>query len=482
MKVVPAKALPANLKDKNLSFRIQVSVQDCSGCSVCAAACPAKGTLTMAPLTEEIKTTESANWDWCRALPPRTQWFETPNTYKLSQFRQPLFEFSAACAGCGETAYIKLLTQLFGERMVVCNAAGCAAAFSLTYGSCPYAVTPEGWGPALCMSLFEENAEFCFGMMRGQRALRQQLLEAVTAALADPAVVKSAGDALCGLLKVWAESFEDSEKALRTSQQLLPLVAPLEKSEVPMLRRLHSLRDAFVKVTYWTMGGDGWAYDIDYGGLDHVLSLGAETRVIVLDTEVYSNTGGQVSKATPEGGIHKFAAKGKERAKKDLGAICMSYGHIFVAQVCLDANPQQALRAFMEADTYPGPAIVLCYAPCIEHGIEGGSEQFVTHAKLAVSSAYWPLYRFNPLNVAKGKPALEIDGPAVAATTPEKINTGMREFLEKENRFARLARERPERAASLHKSLCDHVVGRWENLKRRATQDAAPATVQPAAK
>jgi len=476
MRVVPAKALPAPLKDKPLQFRIQISALDCTGCGVCARACPAKGALKMVPLSDEVKGRESAFWEWCRALPPRTRLFDTPANMKLAQFRQPLFEFSAACGGCGEAAYIKLLTQLFGERMVVCNAAGCSSAISVTYGSCPYTTTPAGWGPALRVSLFEENAEFCFGLLRAQRSQRDQLRNAVTRVLADSSLAASAGDKLVAALRTWLENFDDAERSLRNAQETLPLLAPLATSTVPALRTLHDLRDALTKVTFWTMGGDGWAYDIDYGGLDHVLAQNSECRVIVLDTEVYSNTGGQVSKATPEGGIHKFAASGKERAKKDLGAIAMAYGHIYVASICLDANPAQAMKAFMEADTYPGPALVLCYAPCIEHGIEGGSEEFVAHAKLAVSSGYWPLYRFNPQNASKGKAPLEIDGPSVTTSTPEGMTKGLQEFLQKENRFARLQRERPERADVLHKNLVHRVLARWEALKRRAQQDAPAPT------
>jgi len=309
-------------------------------------------------------------------------------------------------------------------------------------------------------------------MLRAQGSLRQRLAGHVTDALADKELSEKFGAKLCALLQKWLDEFADPELTLRNAQEIIPQIEALYKEMEGnvLLKKIYDLRDAFVKVTYWTMGGDGWAYDIDYGGLDHVLSMGSETRVIVLDTEVYSNTGGQVSKATPEGGIHKFAAGGKDRAKKDLGAIAMAYGHIYVASVCLDANPNQAMKAFMEADRYPGPALVLCYCPCIEHGIEGGSPNFVQHAKLAVQSGYWPLYRFNPLNAQAGKPLLEIDSPSVASTDKESIEKNIHEFLSKENRFARLAREKPERAQVLHKALCTRVETRWELLKRRSQE------------
>lgn len=474
MKLAPAKGLQGDLKDKKLMFRIQVSALDCTGCGVCMSACPAasKGALKMISINEAKEKKEPEHWEICEALPRRTRWFDNPANIKSAMFRQPLYQFSAACSGCGEAGYIKMLTQLFGERLVVSNAAGCSSAISVTYGSCPYAHAPSGWGPALRVSLFEENAEFALGMLRAQGSLRQRLASHVTDALADKELSEKFGAELCALLQKWLDEFADPELTLRNAQKIIPMIEKLHKEldANVLLQKIFDLRDAFVKVTYWTMGGDGWAYDIDYGGLDHVLSMGSETRVIVLDTEVYSNTGGQVSKATPEGGIHKFAAGGKDRAKKDLGAIAMAYGHIYVASVCLDANPAQAMKAFQEADRYPGPALVLCYCPCIEHGIDGGSKNFVDHAKLAVKSGYWPLYRFNPLNAQAGKPLLEIDGPAVASTTNEAIEENIHEFLSHENRFARLAREKPERAAVLHKALCTRVETRWETLKRRAQE------------
>jgi len=478
MVLAPAKgtaAIPELKERKNLKFRIQVSAFDCTGCGVCVHTCPtaAKGTLKMAPIAE-VKEREGRFFDICeREVPRRSHEFPDTKslTVKTSQFRQPLFQYSAACSGCGEAAYIKLLTQLFGERLVVSNAAGCSSAISVTYGSCPYALAPNGWGPALRVSLFEENAEFALGMLRAQRAQRERLARLVTEALKEnKADLEKIDKALPEKLEQWLKDFDDAEKALCDSQEIMPMLAKAYVDDCALLKSIKDLRDAFVKITYWTMGGDGWAYDIDYGGLDHVLSMGAETRVIVLDTEVYSNTGGQVSKATPEGGIHKFAAGGKDRQKKDLGAICMAYGHIYVAAVCLDANPSQALKAFQEADAYPGPAIVLCYCPCIEHGIEGGSENFVDHAKLAVKSGYWPLYRFNPLNAKEGKPLLTIDSPSLDATNHDSIVANIHEFLAHENRFARLQREKPERAAALNASLIEHVEKHWETLKRRAAE------------
>nr|AIW52601.1 pyruvate:ferredoxin oxidoreductase PFO-4 [Mastigamoeba balamuthi] len=469
--VAPAKGMPAEITEKlgqGLQFRIQVSPLDCTGCGVCVSACPAKGAITMQPAAKSAGEIE--NWRAFTKKDPRTDLWE-PKNIKMAQMRQPLFEFSSACGGCGETAHMKLLTQLFGERMSICNAPGCSSAISVTFGSNPYTTNPEGWGPSLRAPLFENNAEFGFGAQRAQAVQRHMLYERTKKVLASDADKLSAPlrEALAG----WVATFEEADKsgkemvspATKTVKSIVAMVSD-QRANVPSLNAVYELRDHFVNVAQWIFGGDGWAYDINSGGLEHVLSCDSRVRVLVLDTEVYSNTGGQVSKATPEGGVHKFAAGGKAKGKKDLASQIIGMGHVYVAQCCLYANSAQVLRAMREADQHQGPAIIICYAPCIEHGIEGGSSKFVTHAKLAVETGYWPLFRYDPAK----KPAMQID-----CAEPKK---SPKELLDTENRFVRLVRENPERAKVLQENLLARVQRRWQTLKHLAEMSAADAQKQ----
>jgi pyruvate-ferredoxin/flavodoxin oxidoreductase len=370
-------------------FRIQVSPSDCTGCGICVRACPAKiKALELVPI-DTIAATEEVHWDYCADQVAEKPDLLPLTTLKGTQLHTPLFEFSGACAGCGEMAYLKLLTQLYGERMVIANASGCSAAVALSYGSAPYCKNcTSGWGPTLANSLFEENAEFGFGIHQGHRMLRAKLRKSVEEAFADEATAKMS-EALRIALEKWLNDFEDGSLSLVHSKAIFPLLEK-EKDVSLLLRVINEQKDALVKFSTWLVGGDGWAYDINFQGLDHVLSLGSDLNVIVLDTEVYSNTGGQKSKATPMGAVTKFASAGKDFNKKDLGLIAMLYETVYVAQICINANPAHALRCIQEAEAFPGTSLILCYCPCIEHGIEGGD--WVQESKLAVSSGYSPFF------------------------------------------------------------------------------------------
>jgi pyruvate-ferredoxin/flavodoxin oxidoreductase len=453
-------------------FRIQVSSLDCTGCGVCVSVCPAKGALVLhRDDTGQAIKTEAENWAAMTSqVAQKSSWVPDPKNVKLSQMRQPLFEFSSACAGCGEAGYIKLLTQLVGERLAIANAPGCSSAIAVSFASTPYTTaSSSGWGPSLRAALFENNAEHGFGMERAGRVQRDRLAEYVREILSEPSSKSLISKELSALLTTWlsCQGSSSSESTSHMSPDSIKELWALLESHVSTqqsstvlqsTQAALALRDAFVDVSLWILGGDGWAYDINSGGLDHVLSTDSRVRILMLDTEVYSNTGGQVSKATPEGGVHKFAAGGKSGGKKDLAMQSVALGHVYVACVSLYASPFQTLRALREAEQFEGPSLVLAYAPCIEHGIEGGTLSFVAHAKLATESGYWPLFRYDP----RKKPAMQLD-------SAEPTKSPM-ELLEKENRFTRLARENPERAKMLNDRLVQRVLQRWETLKIMAKQ------------
>lgn len=460
----PAKGIAA----KDLLFRIQISPYDCTGCGVCIKACPVKGTLSFAPI-ESVAEEQARRWEYCTEKVTRKHDQAPITSLKGTQLVQPLFEFSGACAGCGEAPYLKLLSSLFGERLSLGNAAGCSAAIAISFPSSPYTKNTEsGWGPCLSISLFENAAEFSLGALQGHRVLREKLMAKIKLLLEDTSITMSAE--LRSAFVKWLGDFTDASASL-TNAKLLAHLLETEHTANAALAQVWKERDALPKITQWAVGGDGWAYDIDFGGLDHVLSLGTEIKAIVLDTEVYSNTGGQKSKGSAKGSVSKFASGGHTQNKKDFGSIVMSYENIYVAQVALYANPMQTIRAFLEADAYPGSAVIICYCPCIEHGIEGGD--WVDEVKLAVASGYWPLYRYNPSLRAQGKNPLQFD-----SRPPTR---GVSEFIARENRFLRLTREHPETAALLHPQLVEQTERRFRALQQRAAEPVVPPTPTPTA-
>jgi len=459
----PAKGIKAT----DMSFRITVSPLDCTGCGVCARACPVKGTLTMTPVSTIDTTAEIRAWEHCISnMAVSEKIGQAPATsIKGTQLIKPLFEFSGACAGCGEAPYLKLLATLFGERLTLGNAAGCSSAIAICFGSCPYTKAKEsGWGPCLSVSLFENCAEFGLGNLEGHEALRSKLLGRVKQALEDSTIKIS--EELRTAFTKWIADYGDANASLTNAKTVMRILAA-EYATQTALTRIWEERDALPKITHWAIGGDGWAYDIDFGGLDHVLSLGKELKVLVLDTEVYSNTGGQKSKGSAKGSVSKFASGGHTQNKKDFGSIIMGYENVYIAQVALYANPAHTIRAFLEADAYPGTAVILGYCPCIEHGIEGGD--WVAQTKLAVQCGYWPLWRYNPQLRAQGKNPFQLD-----SQPPTKP---VMEFISHENRFLRLQRENPEVAQVLHGDLVATIERRFAALQRRATEN--PTVTKP---
>ncbi|MBQ2111412.1 MAG: pyruvate:ferredoxin (flavodoxin) oxidoreductase, partial [Clostridia bacterium] len=380
---------------------------------------------------------ENDNWNFALELPT----LDLPvnkATVKGSQFEQPLFEFSGACAGCGETPYVKLVTQLFGDRMIVANATGCSSIYGGSAPTCPYTVNKEGHGPAWANSLFEDNAEFGFGMNLATSHRRARLADLVRQ-FADGC--DEEGKALCN---AWLENMDDAEGSRKAGKPIIEMVEKCMNCGCDcddIAKEIYELRDMFTKKSQWIFGGDGWAYDIGYGGLDHVLAMDEDVNVLVMDTEVYSNTGGQSSKATPTGSVAKFAAAGKRTKKKDLGMMAMSYGYVYVAKVCMGADKNQLVKAITEAEAYKGPSLIIAYAPCINHGIKSGMGKSQAEAKKAVEAGYWPLYRYNPDLAAQGKNPFHLDSkPATASYS---------EFIMGENRYAALKQQFPEVASEL---------------------------------
>lgn len=415
-----------------LMYRIQVSPEDCTGCTLCVDACPAKEkALVMRPYEEQKK--EAVDWAFAMTLKQK----ENPVkklSVKSTQFNQPLMEFSGACAGCGETPYVKLLTQLFGDRMMIANATGCSSIWGGSSPVTPYTTNEAGCGPAWSNSLFEDNAEYGYGMYIANQTKRQVLAGDIRQALKE----EKGSEALQLLMQDWLDHFEESDG---TQQRAVKLAAALEeeKASDPLLTQIAHQQDQLVKTSQWIIGGDGWAYDIGFGGIDHVLASGANVNILVMDNEVYANTGGQTSKATPSAAIAKFSAGGKQTAKKDLGAIAMTYGNIYVAQVALGANSVQTIKAIDEAEKYPGPSLIIAYVPCINHGVKGGMGETLRLTKEAVQSGYWPLYRYNPLLAKKGKNPMIID---YKKTDFDK----MKSVLDQQTRFSALRNIKSDQA------------------------------------
>jgi pyruvate-ferredoxin/flavodoxin oxidoreductase len=427
-------------------------VLDCTGCGNCVDVCPAKiKALELKPLGSQLKETE--NWDYLISkvtykpdVAPRLR------TFKNSQFAQPLFEFSGACAGCGETPYIKLITQLFGERMMIANATGCSSIYGGTAPFTPYTMNREGQGPAWANSLFEDNAEYGFGMAVGVRNLRKRMDQKMREAIKENMMSVELLDAF----REWMDGKDDPDKSKAAAAKIIPL---LEKESNPLAKDILDLKQYLVKKSIWIFGGDGWAYDIGYGGLDHVIASGEDVNILVLDTEVYSNTGGQASKSTPAGAVAKFAASGKKVRKKDLGAMAMTYGYVYVAQVAMGANNSQLFRAMKEAEAYPGPSIIIAYSPCINHGMRAGMGKTQDEMDRAVQAGYWHLYRYNPLNEAEGKNPFTLD-------SKEPDWTKFQQFLDGEVRYTSLKKMFPEEADILFKAAEENAKWRYANYKR----------------
>ena len=439
-----------------LEYRIQVSILDCTGCGNCADICPAKDkALVMTPFEEEFEL-ESPNWDFAMTVKNKGDLFE-PTTLKNSQFQQPLFEFSGACAGCGETPYAKLVTQLFGDRMIVANATGCSSIWGASAPATPYCVNQEGKGPAWANSLFEDNAEFGYGMAVATRQIREKIKLAMEEFLA-----LNIDTEINGYFKQWLEGMEDVKATKAAAGMILPrLDTKFDNDKANELMVLITeLKDHLIKKSVWIFGGDGWAYDIGFGGLDHVLASGENVNVLVFDTEVYSNTGGQSSKATPIAAVAKFAASGKKIRKKDLGMIAATYGYVYVAQIAMGANMNQTLKAISEAESYDGPSLVIAYSPCINHGIKTGMGTSMKQEKLAVETGYWHLYRYDPRVADEGKNPFTLD-----SKEPTKPLT---DFLDSEVRYTSLKLSFPEEAVTLYKAAEVAAKARYDVYKKMA--------------
>ena len=439
---------------KELKFSIVVSPLDCSGCGNCADICPAKEkALVMKPLDSQLEKT--AAWEYSTKVSHK----DNPmNKYSVkgSQFEQPLLEFSGACAGCMETSYAKLVTQLFGDRMMIANATGCSSIWGASAPATPYTTNYRGHGPSWANSLFEDNAEFGLGMYLGVKQVRERL-----AGVAAQVIAGEASAELKAALQDWVDNMYVGEGSRERADKLTALLET-EKDECSLLKDLYNNRDFFVKRSNWIFGGDGWAYDIGFGGVDHVLASGEDVNIFVFDTEVYSNTGGQSSKATPTSAIAKFAASGKRTKKKDLGMMAMSYGYVYVAQIAMGADKNQTLKAIQEAEAYPGPSLIIGYAPCINHGLRTGMGKSQNEAKRAVECGYWALYRFNPTLKEQGKNPFSLDS---------KEPTGdFREFLMGEVRYSSLAKAYPEQADALFAKTQEDAKERLDGYKKLAAQ------------
>ena len=439
--------------ERNLEYKVQVYIEDCTGCGNCVHVCPAKTkALEFHAIEEERRAGEAENARFFDDLPDNILDGTTLSQFKGVQFRKPLFEFSGACAGCGETPYIKLASQLFGERMIIANATGCSSIYGGTFPTTPYCVGKDGRGPAWANSLFEDNAEYGLGMRLAVDANRKLLRAASDRVLAAGADQKLEA-ALRKSLGLWSATGDDAQAAANAVRALLPgALSAAPEAQRADLRKVIELQDYLVDKSVWCIGGDGWAYDIGYGGLDHVLATGKNVNVLVLDTEVYSNTGGQASKSTMLSAVAQFASAGKRTGKKDLGLMCMSYGYIYVASVAHGANMNQLVKAFLEAEAYPGPSIIIAYSPCIMHGIDMGLSS--AEAKKAVQAGYWPLYRYNPALAAQGQ------NPFVYESKDPSLD--MQDFLAKEIRFATLKLQFPEAADKLYEQARAFKKGKHE--------------------
>ena len=452
--MVTLKAIGKDLA--GLDFRIQVSVLDCTGCGNCIDVCPSKiKSLEFQTLGSQMP--ETKNWDFLiDHITYKTDRADRFKTFKNSQFSQPLFEFSGACAGCGETAYIKLITQLFGERMLVANATGCSSIYGGTAPYSPYRGNTDGHGPAWANSLFEDNAEYGYGMAIGITHLRKRMAQKMRAAIKENMM----GAEVLAVFGEWIEGKDDAILSKETTDRMLPL---LDKETHKLAKEILDLKQYLVKKSIWIIGGDGWAYDIGFGGLDHVIASGEDVNILVLDTEVYSNTGGQSSKATPVGAVAKFAASGKKVRKKDLGTMAMSYGYVYVTQVAMGANQSQLFRAVKEAEAYKGPSVIIAYSPCINHGMKAGMGKTQDEMEKAVKAGYWQLYRYNPELGDAGQNPFKLD-----SKEPEWDK--FQKFLDGEVRYSSLKKIFPAEADILFKEAEKNAKWRYDQYRRLAEQ------------
>ncbi len=438
-----------------MEYRIQVSPLDCLGCGVCAQVCPAKEkALTMKPIAEV--ECEAPNWEFAMTVSSKQDEIDIAKSTKNSQFATPMLEFSGACAGCGETPYIKLITQLFGDRMMVANATGCTSIWGGSAPSMPYCKNAEGLGPAWANSLFEDNAEFGLGMVLANKKIRNTLVSRMNSVMD---VVKPE---LAAAFKAWIEGKDNADASKAAAKDIAALIKDADMTN-PAIKEIADRTDFLVKRSQWVFGGDGWAYDIGYGGLDHVIASGEDINIFVVDTEVYSNTGGQASKATPTAAVAKFAASGMKTKKKDLGMIGTTYGYVYVAQIALGADMNQALKAIKEAEAYPGPSLIIAYAPCINHGIKVGMANTIAEEKKAVQTGYWHLWRYNPTLKEEGKNPFILDSKEPTGT--------VKEFLEGENRYLMLKKAFPEVAAQLFDKAEKDLIERYEIYKKKAAEE-----------
>ena len=437
---------------ENYQYKLQVSVLDCTGCGNCADICPGKKgekALIMKPLETQHEEIERTNYIFNK-VSYKKDIAINKTSVKDSQFLQPFFEFSGACAGCGETPYIKVITQLFGDRMMVSNATGCSSIYGGTAPNTPYCVNKEGHGPSWSNSLFEDNAEYGYGMALATRQMRSKISDLMTTAIQQGVAAD-----LKAVFEEWMANMEDSEKSKTPSETIKAL---LKDYHSPVLDEISKLSSYLEKRSVWVIGGDGWAYDIGYGGLDHVLASGEDINLLVLDTEVYSNTGGQSSKSTPTAAVAKFAAAGKQIRKKDLGMMAMSYGYVYVAQVAIGANKAQFLKAVNEAENYKGPSIIIAYSPCINHGIAAGMNKAQEEMKKAVDAGYWHLYRHNPMLELEGKNPFTLDSKEPTAS--------FKDFLLGEVRYSSLVKTFPQRAEELLSAAEGDAKRRYMSYKR----------------
>lgn len=454
-----AKEAPAAFETKpaagkslaGYGFRLQVSSLDCMGCGSCVEICPAKEkALVMKPLEEQ--TEQAENWDHAMTLQVKDDLLKR-NSIKGSQFAQPMLEFSGACGGCVETAYAKLVTQLFGERMIIANATGCSSIWGASAPSMPYCANEDGQGPAWANGLFEDNAEYGYGIHIGIQQQRNRLIELIGQTLR-----QDISPELKDALQKWLDGKDDADASKVAASSIIPLITG---SADPVLQEIYALRDQLVKKSVWIFGGDGWAYDIGYGGLDHVLAANEDVNVLVFDTEVYSNTGGQASKATPAAAIAKFAASGKKTKKKDLGAMAMNYGYVYVAQIGMGADMSQTIKAIAEAEAYKGPSLIIAYSPCINHGIKGGMTKGQTEIVKAVKSGYWQLYRYNPDLKKQGGNPFKLD-------SKEPDFNIFKDYLMGEVRYSSLAKLYPDTADELFEKTRQDAIERYEFYKNLA--------------
>lgn len=445
---------------EHLHYKIQITTLDCTGCGNCADICPAKNkALEMKPLDTQV-TAEVPNWDYLVTLPVKDS-FMPLNTVKGSQFAQPLFEFSGACAGCGETPYIKVITQLYGDRMMIANATGCSSIWGGSAPATPYTKNARGQGPAWANSLFEDNAEYGFGMTLGVTAIRNQMADNAKKLIE----LNVSADVTAAFTK-WIENMKDAKGSKEASIEVLRVLeatASANEEVNELLTYFNDHKDFLIKKSQWIVGGDGWAYDIGFGGLDHVLASGEDVNVLVFDTEVYSNTGGQSSKASPTGSVAKFAASGKKVKKKDLGMIAATYGYVYVAQVAMGADKNQFMKALLEAESYDGPSLIIAYAPCIAHGIKEGMGRTQNRSKEAVEAGYWHLWRFNPLLAEEGKNPFIIDSKEPSAD--------FKQFLLGEARYTTLKHEFPDIADDLFAQAAKEANNRYKGYLRMAKME-----------